>query len=227
MITFPTINKPVKKIVILVFSLFLLRLITGCIFRCNCPDTEILDINFNKLIINNINNSDGYIGYHHISDSVPAKAIGFNILVCDSIYYENPDYYYVQNRQHFQPFIKGAYAWQCFCNEYDYHPNGNIIAIRVNSLFDFNAEYPAGSDISHLYVALAPYYDFNTKGMYASIDELLVWIQNNKVLDLPEIELSLFLKEAPTSDSIQLVFRFEFDDNSFLDANSPVIYPIN
>ncbi|MGF7138770.1 hypothetical protein [Roseimarinus sediminis] len=223
-----TPGRLIRNLFLLFIGLTLLRLVSGCIFRCSCPETEVVDITYNKALISGIDNSDGYTWYHQLADSIPAGAIGFNIVLCDSNYFENPAYYFVQNKAYFQPFIKGAYAMQeCICNQYDFKAEDGIRTLSISTRYDFSDDYPAGSDLTHLLVALVPNYPVDLQGMYLSFDELLEWLQKLDVLDLPETEMDLFLKEAPTNDSLQLVFSFEFDDASCLAASSPVIYPIN
>lgn len=222
----PTHHKLTGRIILLIVALSIFRLLNGCIFRCNCPETEILDIGFNKTILSNINNSDGYLWYHQQTDSIPAAAIGFSIVLCDSNFYENPEYYFVQ-QNHIPPtLIKGAYAWECFCNEFDFRPGGKLSSINILTLFDFNTNYPAGSDISHLFVATASGTDFELHNMYATCEELIDWIQHKEILPLPEIKFNLFLKDSPQNDSLRLQFNFKFDDNSFVEMNSSLVHII-
>ena len=216
-----------KKVLFLVGSFTLLKLMAGCIFGCKCPTPELVDLNFSKATITSVNNADSYIFSNESEDSIPAKAIGFKIQLIDSVY-ENADYGMYARASfpaHFT-FFNEAKAMECDCGYYSYKPVKKLSAIWVKTLFDFSPDYKAGSDMTGLFVGYIDDYNYNSRQLYSSLDDLMRYYGAKDKLNKPAIGFSLFLKQAPTSDSLQFEATFEFDDNSFVTDSTSIVYPI-
>ncbi|HKK82182.1 MAG TPA: hypothetical protein VJ909_08030, partial [Prolixibacteraceae bacterium] len=103
----------IRKIIIILIAISALKLITSCIFRCDCDDPEEVEFSLNTSQISTIDNAGPYPDYNTKTDSIPAGAIGFNIKLSDSTLMEK--YYMVAAPKSqcriFPYFIKGAYAW--------------------------------------------------------------------------------------------------------------------
>ncbi len=212
----------IRKGLLIIVSVALLRLMAGCIFNCDCPTPEVLDLNYNKAIITSVNNADSYISFNPATDLIPAKAIGFEIILTDTLHYEKPDYGYVQRPFVRMSFFNEAYAWDCDCLYFEFRPIKKMSSIHVRTLFDFSPDYKAGSDMTDIFVG----YISTKRGMYSSLDDIISYSGSKDRLFEPTIDFSLFLKQAPTTDSLKFEITFEFDDNSFVTDSTAVVYPI-
>ena len=211
---------------LLVVSITLLKLMAGCIFeKCSCPTPEELDLNFNKAIINSVNNSDGYIDRNPEADTIPSKAIGFKIRLTDSTYYENPEYnMYAHAFQRHLSFFNEAQAMDCRCQYFEYKPIKNLSLIHVKTLLNFSPDYMAGSDMTDLFVGYIN--NYSAQGLYSTLADVIDYYGVKDKLYNPTIDFSLFLKQASTTDSLQFEITFEFDDNSYLTDTTSVVFPI-
>lgn len=220
--------KALNKTLLIITSIFLVKLMAGCIFRCQCPDVKILDLTFNKSIIKAIDNSDNYIQYIQTADSIPNKAVGFEIEIMDSSYIDEYSYeLYAQTKSPILLGFKGAYAWQCYCNYYDYRPTKTIENISLITLFDFSEDYPAQTDISSLFLGYIDRYDFDNKNLYSNVNQILKYYNAFDPLESSSIKFEIYLTKPVMNDSLQLEITFEFDDNSFLSDTTSVVYTIN
>jgi hypothetical protein len=216
-----------QKTIIILIVVSALKLMTSCIFRCDCPNPEEVEFTLNTSHISLIDNAGPYPDYHTDSDSLSSRAIGFNITLSDSTM---ADEYYAalpDKCKHTAPiFIKGAYAWSCDCVYWEFKAKQKLKTIRLIALTDFNQELPAQTDISHLLVGRADQSGFEGHGMYKTLDKTIDYLSEERIYNSPDLSFELYLTEAPTADSIRFEITFEFDDNSFITDSTETIYPI-
>ncbi len=216
-----------RKTILILITVSVLKLMTSCLFRCDCPDSEEVDFSLNTSHISLIDNAGPYPDYHTDSDSLSSRAIGFNITLSDSTLID--EYYTAMPAKckHTAPvLIKGAYAWSCDCVFWKFKAKQKLKAIRMIALTDFNQEFPSQSDISHLLVGRVDQSDFEGHGMYKTLEKTIAYLSEEHIYWSPEYSFELYLTEATVADSIRFELTFEFDDNSFVTDTTQTIYPL-
>lgn len=216
-----------RKTLLILIAVSVLKLMTSCLFRCDCDDPEEIEFALNTSHISLIDNAGYYPDYHPTSDTVSSRAIGFDITLSDNTLI---DQYYTalpaKCEQTAPIFIKGAYAWSCDCVFWEFKAKQKLKAIRMVALADFNQDLPAQSDISHLLLARVNQSDFEAHGMYKTLEKTIEYLSEERIYSLPEYSFELYLTEAPVTDSIRFELIFEFDDNSFITDTTQIIYPL-
>ena len=215
-----------QKVIFLFTIAMLFKLTTSCLFRCDCPEPEEVEFNLNTSEIALIDNSGYYPYYNSTSDTIPSRAIGFSITLSDSstnnIYYGALPAKY---KPGFSSFIKGAYAWSCDCEFWNFTAKQKLKDIKFTTLSDFNEEIPANTDISHLLVGTVNEYNFDGHGMYKSLNNTISYLAQERNYSTPILSFELYLTQAPESDSIRFEITYEFDDNSSISDTTKTIYP--
>lgn len=191
-----------KKSLILISLAFIVRLIFSC---CNCPET-IVYYQFQTMETMNLDNST-WVAKPTDYDVMQPAAVAFEITLTDTL----ARYDQAMN-QRWKPQLNAAHAViDCFC-PFHYYPEPKMSRFSIHSLLDYAPGQPAGSDITGSFV-----WQYRHRHLYRNMDSLLQ-VLNEPFYDdgNPRKTFQFFCRDSMINDTIQLVFRLEFENGEIL-----------
>lgn len=192
-------------------------------FECKNEPT-ILELDLNKISLVPLDNSGDYLPFKPSNDSIPRSAIAIQVDVTDDAYLDEngiPTYY---KSGMLDEVSAKEYV---FCDFFypKYYLTKKITAIRILTLQDFSANYPAGSEVSDLFLVWDMGIAYEHNYMYVTLNDLITYLNFSKSISGPVIQFYSVLTIPAMSDKLELTVVFEFDDNSEIAATTPIIYP--
>lgn len=127
----------IRKIFTLLFLLLVSEVWIAC---CDCSEPQYYQYTHTGMVLLNLDNR----GQNPVIASdypIPKAAYGIRIvLTTEATVWQKPAFSF---------FIQNAYAFSCKCEAgTQYLPRDSVINLRIYTLNDFDAQYPAGSEIS-------------------------------------------------------------------------------
>lgn len=198
-----------QKTGIILGGIFAIRLIVSC--GCHCP-IEKIAFDFNTM--------HAYAPGSGNFESVPmlqdSRKVSFGIAVEDTVnMYYTEDTASIDYTAYAAPLgFSSAMAIDCFCSSY-YAPNQKIRKITITSLLPLNAQIPAMSDVSELFVASRA--GTATKGnLYLSMPELYKAVNPELYVDTKTELFTVFLTVPVEHTAAQFAVEVELTDNRTL-----------
>lgn len=204
--------------------LFSLLALVAC-DKCDCGGNPYRsELEYNSINVVSIDNSDRHTSFLNSRDSIPRKAIALKIELEDTVYRE---WTVVETTSNTSCRNSWGVPVELHCDWFGpiYHLTNKMAAIRVITRYDYSEEYPAGTEITDLFLAYYNTHEFETVGLYCEIDSAINHFNTSPWARDP-IELYLALANAVQADSLLFDVAIEFEDNSELATQSEVIYPI-
>lgn len=213
-----------KHVLFLIYILIIAY--TSSCTKCECGDNPYQsDLEYNSIKVASIANSTEYLDFDNEQDSIPRKAIAIKIVLEDTVSRE----WIRVNSSQFSYTCTNAFGIDhpLHCDWFGpaYQLLNKITAIRVITQYNYSEDYPAGTEVTELFLAYYNTYEFETLGLYCKIDSVINHY-NSSVWAGDPIAFSLVLTEEAQADSLLFDIAVEFEDNSELYTTLNVIYPV-
>lgn len=193
-----------KKILFILLSLNLLRIIPGC---CEC-DEAARPFSFNQTDIVNLDNTGPWPEYTD-SDTMRPAAVAFSISLFDST-----GYFYAQAPDIVTPGFSQAKAFaKCDC-AFPFMANQHLTQISIESLYALSPDIPAG-EVSGLFVA-KPTSNAASGNLYIPLNDLCNQTIGKVYYDSGIESFDLYLKTEVQHPEARFVFTFTFSDSLIL-----------
>lgn len=133
-----------KKVFLLLLLLVIAETWMAC---CDCEAPKYYNYTHTGMVLLNLDNR----GQNPVIASdypIPKEAYGIRIILTTEAT--------ARQKPAFSFFIQSAYAFSCKCEAgTQYLPRDSVVNLRIFTLNDFDAEYPAGSEISDYFRILS------------------------------------------------------------------------
>jgi hypothetical protein len=196
-----------KKLFLVLIFPFIADLAISC---CNCLDTLTHHYSNKTLKVSSLDNS-GQEPKEISAGSVFKAAYGIRVqLVREKVVHIN------------KPAIvfgQAAWAYGCHCPPTDeFLPNDSVIAIRVLTLYNFNSDHPANSDVSAYFKVYTPY-NFQTLDAYTKYIGTSFYSETEL-----QLSFNMLLMTPPASGGAhQFRVQFILSDGRILEQDTPTI----
>ena len=137
----------------------------NCFFSCTPYYQDPIEIDYNHISVNGIDNSDRYMDNYTAIDTMYSDAVALKLTMSDTTYYSAL----------FSPNLLEAFAFKTLkAGDIDlsYIPRNKVIDIKIKTLLDINDDLKAGDDISEQ-ILCAPREDFD---LYHNLSHGLSWL---------------------------------------------------
>lgn len=196
----------IKKILYVFLLIFILRIFSGCLFRCDCSD-EVFHFDFSRVEIINLDNSQVYTSVLQ-NDTMFGKSVAFEIRIMPNEILASCSPTLILS-----PF-NSAYAWSCDCQQL-FRANQQIEKISIFTLLDINEKFKANTNVTDLFLASKEDY-YNPEQLYIPFSKLYERINPNKYRDTQVQDFKIFLKEEVKNNKAQFVVNIMLSDNRIL-----------
>ena len=203
--------KRISNILILVILLSIIRFSQSCIVDDFTYNTSFIEFNYNKIKIQNIDNSGVYPKYMS-SDTMLDGAVTFKISVMDSI----NKYAYAKPQASFG-FSTLTAKTENEPPSIPYKPKYKIQKLNIISMESISPSLPANTDVTNHFVYLSESFK-----LYKSMDELLSYFNASFVSETTDFQISL--KDKIQNNKAQFLIIITLSDGQELRANTKLIH---
>lgn len=209
--------RTLKKALLILLVVNILRIIPGC---CECDDST-MPFNFNRLTINNLDNSGDW-AMTTTSDTMVAAAVAFEVALFDSSGY----YYFAQGPPVNTGGFCSAMAMKCDCASL-LKANQYLKDILITTLYSLNPEIDAGSDVTEWFVARPTNTGASGNSLYLSLESLCLQSEGKTYYDSGMESFGLYLTIPVANSHARFVIKTIFSDNITLSDTTRLISILN
>ncbi len=210
-------NKKKKKeapLIPKVIILFTLGFGIKLFFSCTPYSQEPIEINYNEISVTGIDNSDRYLDYYNITNTLYSDAVALKLTLSDT------SMFYVAS---FFPDLMHTFSFQTVkADEIDpgYIPVNKVVDIKVKTLLDINESLKAGDDISeHILCSLRDDFD-----LYHNLSQGISWL-NGIQSYYESSSIILVLKPSVKNTNAQFEIKVTLDNGNEL-LGTTVIFTV-
>lgn len=175
----------VRKIILVLLMPVITHVIIAC---CNCPEPVVKRYSNESMTVQNLDNSSG-VPLVITSATVPKNAYGIKVNLHRAVV--------AYNVKRLPSFFQSAYAYCDECGpKLKIIAKDTIVDLKVFSIYDFDANHSANSDVSEYFTILTDIFSGTIPDYLGSIKDYPYDVTLYDESQL-ESELSLFLTTAP------------------------------
>ncbi len=163
--------------------------------------------------VRNLDNTQDYVTWSD-NDTMYSAAVAFEVTVSG-----DENFAFFQKTQ-FNPGFTLAQASEC---PIIYVPNQNISRIRVITQEEISPEFPAGTDVTGLFLAHVPHHSASGY-LYITIEKLYDLINTGSYPDHATATFRLFCTEDISNSKARFTIIAELSDGRSLVADTELIY---